>query len=580
MKITTLICLFISNFALSQEIGYEIQPNKPLSEYTRVITYYDLLEEILFCKDTVLVFENVFVQVDDYQKERVDSLCKSELVWSIEPEVIISHSNFGYDYNHIGLSWISFSLKGLNFKRELKIYNCIGIQIFRFTDCGFNTGFRINSLAGSVFVENCKIRKEISIGDNSGRNVQALFINNCNIELKEWTNSRQRHAHLLSANNEGGYIHLENSKIYSSDTFAFLGIHSFEGVLIENCNFLLPVVFNSYGTEVKSLKIKNTKFKRVSFSNFPEPSEFVCQWTDLRGCLANDTGFDSLIFFDGRTSELSNVYAYDELMSRYKELHEIYKTRGDMKSANGCYIEMKDVETRRLLYIYETEGGMSNYFTHKLNVWLGIFADYGTNPVKCILYAIKVILFFAFFYLLFFSKWDNINNKFMLKRSQTFIHFFKADQKREEIYSDTYKEHINSFENFKKSVQEAKGQIPFFFFLFLRPVYWTARRKIIINEWFYNRLDFTRKSWASLTNKQRLGYGTFYFGALMIYGLYLLMVKLFTALVISFNSFSSLGFGSLSLSGVTRYLAMVEGFIGWLLLSVFSISLFSQIIQG
>jgi len=168
----------------------------------------------------------------------------------------------------------------------------------------------------------------------------------------------------------------------------------------------------------------------------------------------------------------------------------------------------------------------------------------------------------------------------MVKRSRTFIQFFKGEQKREDLYTDSFKDHVNSFEEFKQSIKEAKGEIPFFFFLFLKPVYWTARRKILLNTWFYNRLDFTRKSWVSLNKKQKVGYGSIFFTALLFYGFYLLTIKFLTSLIISFNSFSSLGFGSLNLVGISRYMAMIEGFIGWLLLAVFSVSLFSQIIQG
>jgi len=552
--------------------------NKPLKEYSRVMTYYDLWEEILFCEDTSLVYDNVFILSDEVQSSLVDSLFKSKSSWEIEPFVWIKNSNFGLNYESYGKAAI-FKVDGLNFKREFLVTRCLGVANFWFRDCKLKQGLVIACQASIVQLSHCEIKGNIDVGDvNKGVCVNNLKIDSCKIELNGY------HSFFLkvNSNSERGHgIEINNSNIYCRDTLAFLLFSDFETLVIRNSVFLIPVIIQS--KEITEFWCSHSIFDRITFEYFPEPLTFVCQWSVLKGVLANDSEGDdylSLSQFDAWSNALDDVEAYDELMSKYKALHEIYKSRGDMVSANGSYLEMKDVETKRLLYIYNTAGGINNYFKYKLNVFLGYVADYGTNPVKCIIYAIYVIFLFALFYLLFYSKWDNINHKFMLKRGLSFIHFFKGEQKRDELYTDNYKEHIYSFDEFKKNIQEAKGQIPFFFFLFLRPVYWTANTKIRINEWFYNRLDFTRKSWASLNKKQKASYGTFYFIALLFYGLYLLIIKFLTAFVISFNSFSSLGFGSLNLTGVTRYLAMVEGFIGWLLLSVFSISLFSQIIQG
>jgi len=47
----------------------------------------------------------------------------------------------------------------------------------------------------------------------------------------------------------------------------------------------------------------------------------------------------------------------------------------------------------------------------------------------------------------------------------------------------------------------------------------------------------------------------------------------------SLNSFSTLGYGDLPRSEAMRYLSIIEGFIGWFLLSIFIVALISQIIQ-
>ncbi|MCH8318561.1 MAG: hypothetical protein IIA88_08700 [Bacteroidetes bacterium] len=50
--------------------------------------------------------------------------------------------------------------------------------------------------------------------------------------------------------------------------------------------------------------------------------------------------------------ELKDIYKYDELIAIYNKLFQIYKARGDIESVNGCYVELKDVETRRLNFLY------------------------------------------------------------------------------------------------------------------------------------------------------------------------------------------------------------------------------------
>jgi len=562
--------------------------NKPLLEYSNVFTYFEFWKEVLESEDTsTLVFDNIFIQCDFEQKLLIDSLISAKGDTIIDQRLILTNVTFGNDFEHFGGS--SFYVPGLTFKRGLTITSRKPLDAIELINCNISGGIEFNIPVEYLGFIDCRLNEELNVA-----RPQFIQFRNCHIKLSH-VDSKRKITNLrldfLNTENDN-IIEFHNTFISDDNPSAVLTISEANDIIINSSIINIPTIFQNEETKkINSFEVYESNLNRITIPDFPEALNFSCRWKCLKGKIAEDYAekhwieglpnlVDSVIYFDGLKSSLHDIYQYDWLIATYKTLHEIYKTRGDMVSANGCYIEMKDVETRRLLYIYQTEGGISNYFTYKLNVWLGKFADYGTNPVKCILYAIKVIFFFAFFYLLFYSKWDNINHKFMLKRSQSFIHFFKGEQKREELFTDSYKEHIHSFADFKKSVQEAKGQIPFFFYLFLRPVYWTARRKIIINEWFYNRLDFTRKSWASLNKKQRAGYGTFYFGALLIYGLYLLTIKFLTAFVISFNSFSSLGFGSLNLTGMTRYLAMVEGFIGWLLLSVFSISLFSQIIQG
>jgi len=561
--------------------------NQPLLEYSRVFTYYEFWSEVLASKDSVLNYKNIFIQCDYTQKLRVDSLIAAAEDTIVEQKLTID-ATFGNDFEHFGDA--SFYIGGLTFLSGIEISSNSPMAAISIHHCNIKSMLRLVVRSEYIGLFGCNIDANVDLGGT----LRMIQVGLCSINVRGINRGDKcmQWQFDLYNDSDNNSFSLYDSKITSIDLSYFWSIEDANSIDVRRSLINVPVIFNySESGIITDLAIHETIFKRITIPVFPVALKFWCKWELLKNkiCCDRMTSYwlqetneivDSIWFFDGWTSELSDVYMYDNLIATYKTLHEMYKTRGDMESANGCYVEMKFVETRRLEFVYKTEGGINNYLKFKLNVFLGHFADYGTNPVKTILYAFKTIIFFAIFYLLFYTKWDNIDHKFMVKRSRTFIQFFKGEQKREDLYTDSFKDHVNSFEEFKQSIKEAKGEIPFFFFLFLKPVYWTARRKILLNTWFYNRLDFTRKSWVSLNKKQKVGYGSIFFTALLFYGFYLLTIKFLTSLIISFNSFSSLGFGSLNLVGISRYMAMIEGFIGWLLLAVFSVSLFSQIIQG
>jgi Ion channel len=55
--------------------------------------------------------------------------------------------------------------------------------------------------------------------------------------------------------------------------------------------------------------------------------------------------------------------------------------------------------------------------------------------------------------------------------------------------------------------------------------------------------------------------------------------QMLNAMALSMNAFVTLGYGDMPARGVARYLAVFEGLTGWFLLSIFSASLISQILQ-
>ena len=64
-----------------------------------------------------------------------------------------------------------------------------------------------------------------------------------------------------------------------------------------------------------------------------------------------------------------------------------------------------------------------------------------------------------------------------------------------------------------------------------------------------------------------------------IYLLGVVILRGINSIALSINTFSTLGFGDIPVTGISRYVAIIQGFIGWFLLSIFSVSLISQILQ-
>jgi hypothetical protein len=58
----------------------------------------------------------------------------------------------------------------------------------------------------------------------------------------------------------------------------------------------------------------------------------------------------------------------------------------------------------------------------------------------------------------------------------------------------------------------------------------------------------------------------------------LLALSLINAITLSLNSFVTLGFGNIPTHGLARYVCIIQGFIGWFLLSLFTVALINQVL--
>ncbi|PCH99337.1 MAG: hypothetical protein COB85_00090 [Bacteroidetes bacterium] len=349
-----------------------------------------------------------------------------------------------------------------------------------------------------------------------------------------------------------------------------------------NCSFEVPINFEDCSANESVTIGQNTTFTYpigVDRFQFPERHTYF-RWEsidEVKLCLYND--YDSP-YVAGGDSQLTETFNYYGLTSSYSNFFSMYKTRGDRESANACYVVMKDIETGRLNFLYRQSPTGKKWINWKLNQFLKHFCDYGTSPVKSLIISIYVIFAFACFYFFFYSDWDKISRRFLMNQYRKMLQYFRSEQKLEDFYSDEHREAFRSYEDFKVEIEESKIEIPFFFGVLGKPLYSMSLINYKVMTWIYRRAEILSGRWIDLKPVRKVLVGTAVSSAIIVYLVYLVLIRALNSTVLSINTFSTLGFGDIPVKGVTRYVAILEGFLGWFLLSIFSVSLISQILQN
>lgn len=191
--------------------------------------------------------------------------------------------------------------------------------------------------------------------------------------------------------------------------------------------------------------------------------------------------------------DLSFTSDYKDLYASYQNLYDYLKSKGDLESANECYIEMKDILTNRLQYLYQEDKSFKTFFRWRLAELIKFYTNHGTDPARAMIVSLWVIIGFGVFYFFFPSDWDVASKSRLI-------------------------------ENYKLFVEKNEHG------------YWRPFLSLL------------------------LGF----------------IVSLINALTLSLNSFTTLGFGNIPTHGLARYICVFQGFIGWFLLSIFTVALINQ----
>jgi hypothetical protein len=277
---------------------------------------------------------------------------------------------------------------------------------------------------------------------------------------------------------------------------------------------------------------------------------------------------------------ISDIYIYNELNSSYKKFYSMYLKQGDIESANACLIQMKDMETQKYKYLYEQDAEIHKWFNWRFNQFLKYFSRYGTNPVHSLIFSMWTILVFAGLYFFFYSDWDGINRTYLIRKHRQVMQYFRSEQRLEDFYTQTYTDDLKSFAEYKAEIKENRKEIPSFIALLGRPLYILSVVKHKLATFIYRRTEILHGRWIDLKPIRKVFVGTTVFFSIIIYLAFLTFIRALNAVTLSINAFSTLGFGTIPVKGASRYVTIIQGFIGWFLLTIFSVSLISQMIQN
>lgn len=351
----------------------------------------------------------------------------------------------------------------------------------------------------------------------------------------------------------------------------------------------------------KSLEVSGSKFSTpLDLSFVTISNQFKIYESTLDGIIAEALNFNSsnskidwenlsekiiIKTVDGKflngldVAKANNKNYFETLISVYALLYNTYKQQGNKLSANQCYVEWKNIETNYLYYNKKTNPTMTIWFSWFMNAFLKFFCDYGTNPFKSLLISFYVLALFGVIYFIIFWNYDTTEHKDVRFVFKSFGKYFTDDFSLLDVGQYIYKEKplSESKQQIRTYLYTNKNKLPYLYRLMGKIL---TRKEI---KWgnliFYKIFNSFFGKWNTKKGFKK----TIIISLSSLWIVYLLtkiiFIRIADAFTFSLNSFSTLGYGDLPQNETMRYLSIIEGFIGWFLLSIFSVALISQIIQ-
>ena len=495
--------------------------------------------------------------------------------------------------------WLLFN--NMVFEEAVSFHHCAHIK-FLFRNCVFKNAFVSTNLNQIDFMEfeNCTFERGFALVEGSTVN-QHLKFTNCKFLYNEDFLKNPRV-------NESQYLIGALSK--TPPYFQFSENQQEYDLIFRNCYFaqIKDTTFkNSLYINLVHSSFKSLEFNRceinvpidIAFGDVTNQFKFID--SKLTTIVADAINFNSSnakldwkIFAKQKIAILDttgrfikgndiiktqNKYDFETLISVYALFYSSYKQQGNRRSANACYVEWKDIETRYMAAELKKDFSTDTWFNWFMNIFLKIFCDYGTNPLKSLAWSLIVMLVFTLLFLIYLWNYDTTEHKDIRFVFKNFGLYFTANKSLIEIGEMMIPEHThtNSANELRNYIDENKTVLPAYYRLFGMNI---TRPKFSFRSMFFFRLGHRILGvWSEAKKSKRFLVAflvSLWIGSLLGK---IILIRIFDAFTMSLNSFSTLGYGDLPRNEAMRYLSILEGFIGWFLLSIFIVALISQIIQ-
>ena len=273
------------------------------------------------------------------------------------------------------------------------------------------------------------------------------------------------------------------------------------------------------------------------------------------------------------------VESLDNLRLTSKKILNILDQKGS-NIRNDASRKLSQLKKTQSQYNYYIKPNSENWFIWRGSEFLEWYSDYGMNPFKALTYCFWSMLYFALFYFFFYSDWDKIDRSFLIKRFNSVMDYFTTEKRIEDFYSSTHDKEMTTFTEFKNTLDKNKVHMPSMLASLAKPIYQLSLLRYKLLNFSYKKAEFMAgRKWVDLKKKDRYLIGTLTFFLTLTYIIYLIFIRALNSIALSVNAFSTLGFGQIPVRGFTKYVAIIEGFIGWFMLSVFIVSLLSQMMS-
>ena len=600
--IASIFLFFITFQFYSQE--------KTLVEYSHTEFFKMIATE----KDSIFTLKNAFITISEKDSTfaylNINGKTKDSLPpLIIDKEIALNNVHFEHRLDEEAQQ----SLSNIVFNKDVRIYDSTSLL---FINCTFNGVLDMDtSVLGNDQIN--QLGEKYPLYESDVGFYYSTFNNDVNIDIGSIEYYSSIHFHLYYSDFTAKSPPIDVGVYTNSIKDTYIDENKFNGtghakISVDNSSFtsIYGNDFGKYRIEISKESFNDSQVYIVEKNVFNDAfllhiNQFsinnVYRWSQWKGKVLSSAGYDLYLKYlldQGSKLEYEELFKNDTVFDNYKnrykieladaykfemqqlgQFHDFYKLQHDSDYANQVYIEFKDLETKRYAYLHNKNPNFSSYFTWKINQFLRVFSGYGTNPSLSIIFSLYVIFIFAFVYMLFPNNWETGKKNKLMHRLQFFTKYFRQKEGIKEIYEEDKQESVMSYNEFKKYMHSSKKEIPSFFLWLTKPIYYFSSYNYKMTGRILKHTDILKGRWVDLPKRRKLLTGLIM--SLWIISLIVLdlLIKFFNALTLSINTFTTLGFGEIPIKGIPRYLAVVQGFIGWFMLTIFSVSLISQLLN-